>query len=185
MSGRRKHNVVIICQVRANLILRRMRFCKFYILSLASLTVLGACGTAGQDADRGFQPQPGQGQYVRPAFLDPELPSRLPEDDLCQARIYQSLVGQFEGGLYFQAIPGRQRIIKEAVLDELERDDEFLTDLNVPPPFVEVREFLSGQPVYSANIRTTPEALALEPAVEDRLTIVINIEGIVIDVSCG
>ena len=174
-----------ICQVRANLILRAMRFCKYYIFGLASLSVLSACGTGNQGANRGFQPQPGQGQYVRPAYLEPELPARIPEDDLCQARIYQSLVGQFEGSLYFQAIPGRQRIIKEAVLDELERDDEFLTDLNTPPPFVEVREFISGQPVYAANIRTTPAVLALEPAIEDRLTIVINVDGIVEEVSCG
>ena len=154
-------------------------------LTIFPLNVLGACGTAGQGGDQVFRPQPGQGQYVRPAFLDPELPPRIPEDDLCQARIYQSLVGQFEGSLYFQAIPGRQRIIKQAVLDELERDDEFLTDLNAPPPFVEVREFISGQPVYSANIRTTPAVLALEPAVEDRLTIVINVDDIVEEVSGG
>ena len=148
-------------------------------------TLLSACGTTGQGNNQIYQPREGQGQYIRPAYLDPELPPRIPQDDLCKARIYQRLVGQFEGSLYFQAIPGRQRIIKEAVLDELERDDEFLTDLNAPPPFVEVREFISGQPVYSANIRTTPAVLSLEPEVADRLTVEINIDGIVERVSCG
>ena len=162
-----------------------MRFSNNYMIGLSCLVFLAGCGTAGQNNNQVYQPRPGQGQYVRPAYQSPELPARMPQDDLCQARVYQSLVGQFEGGLYFQAIPGRQRIIKEATLERLERDDEFLTDLNTPPPFVEVREFISGQPVYSANIRTTPEVLALEPAVQDRLTIEINIDGIVDRVSCG
>jgi len=107
--------------------------------------MLTACQSTRQGAaDRVYQPRPGQGQYIRPAFLDPELPLRLPEDDLCQARIYQSLVGQFEGSLYFQAIPGRQRIVKEAFTEELESD--FLPELEPQAPFVDgiVRDVRCG-----------------------------------------
>ena len=150
-----------------------------------SALCLPACGTTGQGTERIYQPRPGQGQYVRPAHLNPELPPRLTPDDLCQSRVYQSMVGQFEGGLYFQAIPGRQRIVKQAFLEDFERDDEFLTDLEQQPPFVEVREFISGQPILASSIRTTPVQLSLEPAVEERLTIEINAEGIVEAVSCG
>lgn len=162
--------------------MRKFKYIGFLVI-LAFIP--NGCSTTGNPNNQVFVPQPGQGQYVRPAYLDPELPPRIPQDDLCQSRIYQSLVGQFEGSLYFQAIPGRQRIIKEATLEEIERDDEFLTDLETPPPFIEVREFIAGQPIYAGSIRTTPAQLALEPEVEDRLTIMINFEGIVEDVSCG
>ena len=149
-----------------------------------SALLLGACAAGpSPNSNRVFQPQPGQGQYVRPVFLQPELPQRLPIDDLCQSRSYQALIGHFEGGLFFQAIPGRQRIVKEAFLEDFE--DDFLPEFEVQPPFLEVREFLSGQPLIGSSIRTTPALLATELPVEDRLTIEINIDGIVEDVRCG
>jgi len=117
---------------------------KLGYLAVTALVVTACTGGPPQN-NQIFQPQPGQGQYVRPLFLEPELTERLPLDDLCQARIYRSLIGQFEGGLYFQAIPGRQRILKEA-----------FTSL-----------------------------IAIEQPVQDRLTIEINIDGIVEDVRCG
>jgi len=133
--------------------------------------------------DTPYQPRPGQGQYIRPAYLEPELPPRLVPDDLCQARVYQSLVGQYEGSLYFQAIPGRKRIIKPAETEVFGRD--FLPEFETPPPLLEVTEFLTNQPLYAPSIRTTPDLLALEPEVQDRLTIEIDREGIVQEVICG
>ena len=154
---------------------------KIGLLSLIGLCIT-ACASGPQPAQRVFQPLPGQGQYVRPPFLDPELPPRLIPDDLCQSRIYQSLIGQFEGSLFFQAIPGRQRILKAAFTEDFE--DDFLPELEQQPPFVEVTEFISGQPLFASSIRTTPALLSLEPEVEDRLTIEINVDGIVEDVRC-
>ena len=155
---------------------------KLGYLAVTALAVTACTGSAPQN-NRIFQPQPGQGQYVRPLFLEPELTERLPLDDLCQARIYQSLIGQFEGGLYFQAIPGRQRILKEAFTEDFE--DDFLPELEEQPPFIEVREFISGQPLFASSIRTTPSLLAIEQPVDERLTIEIDVDGIVEDVRCG
>ena len=155
---------------------------KLGCLLVTALAVTACTGGPPQN-NQIFQPQPGQGQYVRPLFLEPELTERLPLDDLCQARIYRSLIGQFEGGLYFQAIPGRQRILKEAFTEDFE--DDFLPEFEEQPPFVEVREFIAGQPLFAGSIRTTPSLIAIEQPVQDRLTIEINIDGIVEDVRCG
>lgn len=160
-----------------------MRYIRHIGILSISAFLLGACSGGPAQNNRVFQPQPGQGQYVRPAFLEPELTQRLPLDDLCQARIYQSLIGQFEGSLYFQAIPGRQRILKEAFTEDFE--DDFLPEFEEQPPFVEVREFIAGQPLFAGSIRTTPSLLAIEQPVDDRLTIEIDIDGIVQDVRCG
>lgn len=140
------------------------------------------CGTLGGN-DGPYVPRPGQGQYIRPAYLDPDLPPRLVPDDVCQARIYQSLVGQYEGSLYFHAIPGRKRIVKPAELEQRRRN--FLPEFEVEPPLLEVTEFLADQPLFAPSIRTTPDLLALEPEVVERLTIEINRQGIVEEVRCG
>jgi hypothetical protein len=160
-----------------------MRFAFYISLFALGGLCLTACGSIGGGNDRPYQPRLGQGQYIRPAYLDPELPPRLIPDDLCQARVYQTLVGQFEGSLYFQAIPGRKRIIKPAATEDFGSD--FLPEFEAPPPLLEVRDFLAGQPLYAPSIRTSPDALSLEPAVPDRLTIEIDREGIVDRVSCG
>ncbi len=155
----------------------------FYILNLVAVLLLIGCGGFAGGNNIPYQPQPGQGQYIRPAYLDPELPPRLVPDDLCQARIYQSLVGQYEGSLYFQAIPGRKRIVKPAVLERRQRN--FLPEFEAQPPLLEVTEFLADQPLYAPSIRTSPERLSLEPEVMERLTIEIGVDGIVEDVRCG
>jgi len=152
-------------------------------LGICALLGLTSCGTIGGGNDTPYQPRPGQGQYVRPAYLDPPLPARIVPDDLCQARVYQTLVGQYEGSLYFQAIPGRKRIVKPAETETFGRD--FLPEFEVQPPLLEVRDFLAGQPLYAPSIRTSPEVLALEPEIQDRLTIEIDGEGIVQEVRCG
>jgi len=152
------------------------------LLSVSAALCLLACRSAGGN-NNPYLPQPGQGQYVRPAYLEPELPRRLAPDDLCQARVYQSLIGQYEGSLYFQAIPGRKRIVKPANLEQRQRN--FLPEFEPAPPLLEVREFLSDQPLYAPSIRTSPAVLALEPEVLERLTIEIGVDGIVEDVRCG
>lgn len=159
-----------------------MRSLPYILLSFWGVLGLMSCVTAGGN-NTPYQPRPGQGQYIRPAYLEPELPRRLAPDDLCQARVYQSLVGQYEGSLYFQAIPGRKRIVKPAELEQRRRN--FLPEFEAQPPLLEVTEFLSDQPLYAPSIRTTPELFALEPEVRERLTIEIGREGIVEEVRCG
>jgi len=151
-----------------------MRSYAYIVLCVLSCGAMSACGTTGQGVNRIYQPQEGQGQYIRPAHLNPELPQRLPPDDLCQSRIYQNLVGQFEGSLFFQAIPGRQRLVKEATFSDFTPNEDFLEDLEEQPPFVEVREFIAGQPIFTSSLLRTPGQLIIEPVIEDRLTILID-----------
>ncbi len=151
---------------------------------LAGLTLVSACSFGGPVSTYpGYAPFPGQGQYVRPAYLNAELTPRVPPVDVCRSQLYQGLVGRHEGAIFIPGLPGRKRIIKPAQLEgfEYERDD-FLYER---PPFVEVTEFLAEQTLYAPAISTMQDRLNLGPTLEDRLTIELDDSGIVQEVICG
>jgi len=129
-----------------------------------------------------FQPFPGQGQYVRPAYLNPDLPQRLPPDDSCRSRLYLTLVGQHEGAIFIAGLPGRKRIVKPA---ELEDFDVEANDFIPPPPLVEVIDFLPQQSIYASSIRTVIDRFLLTNEDETRLTLELDREGYIQTVSCG
>lgn len=128
-------------------------------------------------------PRPGQGQYVRPAYLNPSPTPRLPRPDACQSQMFQGLVGQHEGAIYIAGLPGQKRVIKPASTEDF--DDGFVAGIDPDPPFLEVRDFLPGQTLYAPSIRTVEDRIALGPADESRLTIELDEEGYVQALNCG
>ncbi len=107
---------------------------------------------------------------------------RLPTPDLCRAQMYRGLIGQHEGGIVFASLPGRTRVVKPA---ETELDqDEFLQDMRPDPPLIEVREYLSGQALYTPAIRAVQRGDDLGPIQQDRLTIELGREGYVRELTC-
>jgi len=151
---------------------------------IAASAVLSAC-TFGGPPNPGpvFQPFPGQGQYVRPDYLAPQPTPFIPAIDECRSRLYVSLVGRHEGAIFFPGLPGRIRVTKPAQLEGFgyNIDDSFYTQ----PPLLEVREFLAGQALYASSISNLSGGFNLGPEMPDRLTIELNDQGIVQEVSCG
>jgi len=129
------------------------------------------------------QPRFGQGQYVRPAYLNPSPTPRLPTPDACQSQLYQGLLGQHEGAIYIAGLPGRKRVIKPASIDMF--DESFVPGIDPDPPFLEVRDYLPEQSLYAPSIRTVDDRLSLGPADENRLTIELDDEGYVQALNCG
>jgi len=154
-------------------------------LRLFLFIVLGAllagCYTPGAGMSRPA-PRPNLGQYQVPLNQRPTPTRRIPDEDLCRSRLFLGLVGQHEGGIVFATLPGRTRVVKPA---ELELDqDEFLQDMRPDPPLVEVREFLSGQTLYTPAIRAVSRVDDLGPIIRDRLTIELDREGYVREMTC-
>jgi len=141
---------------------------------------LSAC-VASQDLPA-YQPRPGQGQYIRPAYMNPVPTPRIPEPDVCNSQFYRSLVGQHEGALYVAGLPGRKRVIKPAFTEELEPDFPRLPGDR--SPFMEVRDYLPGQVLYAPSIRDTNDLSLLGEIQRDRLTIELDDEGYVQQVNC-
>lgn len=156
------------------------------ILILAALS-LPACMSAplGQPAGAytQYQPRPGQGQYIRPEWLNPAPTPLIPNPDLCRSQLYLTLVGQHEGAIYIPGLPGRKRVIKPASMEDFGyAQDETFYD---PPPFREVRDYIPEQSLYAPSIRTVEDDIALGPPDEARLTIELDREGYVQTVACG
>ena len=130
-----------------------------------------------------FQPFPGQGQYIRPEYLGVQPTPRIPAVDVCRSRLYAGLVGRHEGAIYIPGLPGRKRVIKPAQLEGFgyNQDDSFYER----PPFLQVTEYLAGQSLYAPSISNMTDGLNLGPTIDDRLTIELDDEGIVQEVSCG
>ena len=150
---------------------------------LGASALLSACSFgAPNSAFPGFVPTPGQGQYVRPEFLAPQPTPIIPPVDACRSRLYAGLVGRHEGAIFIPGLPGRKRIIKPARLEGFgyQRDDSFYQE----PPFLEVQDFLPNQSLYAPSISTMTDRLNLGPEIEDRLTIQLDEQGIVQEVSC-
>ena len=152
----------------------------FAIFSALALTgcALGAPSSTYPE----YQPRPGQGQYVRPQYLNAQPTPMIPAVDACRSRLYAGLVGQHEGAIFIAGLPGRKRVIKPAQLEGFgyNPDDTFYDE----PPFVEVREYLVGQSLYAPSISNMMDRLNLGPNIEERLTIELNAEGYVQQVDC-
>ncbi|MBL4854692.1 MAG: hypothetical protein JKY25_10700 [Robiginitomaculum sp.] len=151
------------------------------IVSALALVLLSACYTPGSGVP-GQNRRPGLGQYVVPVNQRPEPTRRIPDDDLCRSRLFLGLVGQHEGGIVFAVLPGRTRVVKPAE-QELDQD-EFLQDTRPNPPFVEVREYLSGQVLHAPAIRAVSRVDELGPIMRDRLTVELNAQGYVNRLTC-
>jgi len=154
---------------------------------LLSAFALSACASAPLGAPVGagaeFYPRPGQGQYVRPQWLNPAPTPRIPNPDLCRSQLYAMLVGQHEGAIFIPGLPGRKRVIKPASVEDFDySQDETLYDA---PPFLVVRDYIPEQSLYAPSIRTVDDSISLGPAVADRLTIELDREGYVQTVACG
>jgi hypothetical protein len=130
-----------------------------------------------------YQPRPGQGQYVRPAYLNAVPPPRIPVTDPCRSRLYAGLVGQHEGSIYLAGLPGDKRIVKPAVLEGFGYNPT--EDFYDEPPFVEVREYIAGQVVYAPSVRATADRLSLQDDNPQRLTIELDADGYVREIDCG
>jgi len=129
------------------------------------------------------QATPTQNGVYQPQFHQlPILTERVPPEDYCRAELYQSLVGLHEGSIHFVGLPGRKRILKPAFDEGFESD--FLPEMEPEQPFIEVRDFLPGQRLYTPSIITAQLAV-LEPEVQDRLTIRLDLDGFVEEVVCG
>ena len=150
---------------------------------LGASALLTACSFGAPfSAYPGFQPTPGQGQYIRPQYLAAQPTPIIPAIDACRSRLYVGLVGRHEGAIFIPGLPGRKRIIKPARLEGFgyQRRDFFYQE----PPFVEVQEFLSNQSLYAPSISTMTDGLNLGPAIDDRLTIELDENGYVQQVDC-
>ncbi len=155
---------------------------KTLFLALSILVLpLSSCYAPGAGQPR-YQPRPNMGQYQQPLHLRPEPTRRIPDPDICQSRLYLGLVGQHEGAVVFANLPGRVRVIKPGNW-EIEGDD-FLPDMQDEPPFLEVREYLAGQPLYAPSIGAVTQIDDLGPIIRDRLTIRLDDQGYVRELSC-
>lgn len=123
-----------------------------------------------------------RGVYQQPIHLQPEPTPSIPQEDLCRSRLYLGLVGQHEGSVVFSALPGRTRVVKPAS-DGVNRDD-FLSDMEPETPFVEVREYLSGQTLYTPSIRAVRLSDQLGPIEPDRLTVELDADGYIRALNC-
>ena len=151
-------------------------------LSLSACTVSPFAAQSGQTAPA-FVPFPGQGQYVRPARLDPVPVPFSPVLDTCGAQVLRPLIGASEGSVYIPALPGEKRILRPVFFEDFE--NEFLGGELVRPPLVEVETYLPGQQVYAPLTRafTEPDRLgAFDP---DRITIELDRNGDIQDIRCG
>ncbi len=129
-----------------------------------------------------YQPAPGQGQYVRPAYLNPQPTPRVPPVDACRSQLYAGLVGRHEGAIYIPGLPGRKRVLKPAFLEDFNNNP--IQGLDPEPPFLEVRDYLPDQVLYAPSIRTVADRIQLGPVDESRLTIELDREGYVQQVLC-
>ena len=123
-----------------------------------------------------------QAGVYRPAIHQiPQLTLRLPPVDECRSQLYQSLLGQHEGSIHFAGLPGRKRVLKPA-FDE--RAETFFTEGNGEVRYIEVRDYLPGQRLYTPNV-VTQSLVELEAEIRNRLTIRLDNGGFVSEVECG
>ena len=153
------------------------------VLAATVLPLLAACASAPVGPPYTFVPQPGQGQYVRPEWLAPVPPPRIPVTDTCRSRLYGGLVGQHEGAVYLGALPGAKRVIRPAAFEG--PDNDFLSGEMMRETYVEVQDYLPGQQAFAPFTGLRTERVLLGPEVESRLTIEIDREGYIQEIRCG
>ncbi|MGJ8561059.1 MAG: hypothetical protein ACSHX3_12555 [Litorimonas sp.] len=144
---------------------------------------LSACAMSPVGTNAAFQPQPGQGQYVRPEWMMPTPTPRLPAVDTCQSQLYQTLVGVSEGAIYIPALPGAKRIIRPAVFEG--PDNDFLNGEMMGDTYVQVQTYQSGQQLYAPSTGNITDRITIRPEIENRLTISLDRDGYVQEISCG
>ncbi len=152
------------------------------VLAILSMLFLVGCQTGPQGTSGTF-PRPGQGQYVRPDYLNPAPLPRIPPVDACRSQLYQGLVGQSEGAIFIPGLPGSKRVIKPA-FDEgfgYSQEETFGDD----PPLLEIRDYLPGQSLYAPSIRTPGSLLEAADYDLSRLTIEVDEQGYVQEIRCG
>ena len=151
------------------------------IIAIISLLGLTACQSTPRNAQRAV-PNGAQGQYVRPAYLNPAPIPRMPPTDACRSQLYQGLVGQPEGAIFIPGLPGTKRVLKPAFEENFEiEDDPFETE----PTYIEVRDYLPNQPLYAPSIRTPGSLVAPFDFDANRLTIELDLTGRVQAIRCG
>ena len=151
--------------------------------ALALAGTLAACVSAPPRQPYTFVPQPGQGQYVRPAYLNPAPTPRIPAVDPCRSQLYASLLGVNEGAIHIPGLPGRVRVIRPA-FDEGYPSD-FLGGELQEDTFVGVQTYLPGQQLYAPAVTDVTERITLGPEDVNRLTIELDREGYVQEIRCG
>ena len=155
--------------------------------SLLALPFLAACASAPLGGPVGpaytFVPQPGQGRYVRPDYLDPAPTPRIPAVDPCRSLMFAGLVGQNEGAIFIPGLPGRKRIIRPATFEG--PDNDFLSGELMSETYVEVQDYLPGQQLYAPSINDITERITLGPEDVSRITIELDREGYVQEIRCG
>lgn len=148
---------------------------------IVSFAMLAGCYSPGAGVPRP-RPRPNLGQYQIPVNQRPTPTRRIPDEDLCRSRLFLGLIGQHEGGIVFATLPGRTRVFKPAELEFYQ--DDFLQDTRPDPPLIEVREYLSGQTLYTPAIRAVTRVDELGSIIRDRLTIELDREGYVREMTC-
>jgi len=156
------------------------------LLSIFVFLGLTACASSqgvGYPNYPAYVPAPGQGQYVRPEYLNPTPTPLIQGVDACQSHLYRGLVGRHEGAIYIAGLPGMKRILKPAFLEG--PDVEPIEGIDPDPPFLEVKDYLPNQILYAPSIRTISDRIQLGPVDERRLTIELDREGYVQEVVCS
>lgn len=148
----------------------------------ALLPLLGfaACQSTPRNAQPGIPT--GQGQYVRPAYLNAAPVPRLPQTDACGSTLYQGLIGQPEGAIFIPGLPGSKRVLKPAFDEGFEQERD---PLGVGPTLIQVRDYLPGQSLYAPSVRTPGSLLAPIDYDLNRLTIELDQDGLVQSIRCG
>lgn len=158
-----------------------------FIAAFATLGFLSACAPTqgvGYPNYPAYQPFPGQGQYVRPEYLNPAPTPLIPPLDACRSQLYAGLVGRHEGAIYIPGLPGRKRVLKPAALEDFDLGRDRIAGIDPEPPFIQVRDYLPDQVLYAPSIRTVSDRIQLGPVDESRLTIELDREGYVQEVTC-
>ncbi len=148
------------------------------VMALLGLT---ACQMSPTNAQQNF-PNRAQGQYVRPAYLNPAPVPRIPATDNCRSQLYQGLIGQPEGAIFIPGLPGSKRVIKPATNEGFDQQED---PLGLGPDFIEVRDYLPNQSLYAPSIRTPGSLVAPINFDNNRLTIVLDEDGLVQSIRCG
>lgn len=156
---------------------------RILIFGVTALLLSGCAGSGMRNSMGAGTPQPVQvPPYQQPAHLRPTLTQRMPQEDVCNSRLYLGLIGQHEGGIAFESLQGRVRVVKPAQTG-MDRD-EFLQDMQPEAPYLEVREYLAGQVLYAPSIRAVRIGDGLGPIEQERITVELDREGFVTQLNC-
>jgi len=152
------------------------------VFGLLGITACAPTQGVGYPNYPAYVPTPGQGQYVRPEYLNPAPTPMINPIDACQSYLFKGLVGRHEGAIYIAGLPGSKRILKPAFLEGPDR--QHVDGIDPEPPLLEVRDYLPNQVLYAPSIRTVSDRIQLGPVDESRLTIELDREGYVQEVIC-